>query len=84
MKLNFLANTNLNLSVLGLGTEYFSRIGNKSSEKEVNDILMLAENFGINHLDTAECYGNHFSEKLIGKSTINREKWLFSSKFGHN
>jgi len=84
VKLNFLKNTSLNLSVLGLGTEYFSKIGNTYFEKDVSDILMLAEDYGINHLDTAECYGNHYSEQLIGKSLINRDKWIISSKFGHN
>jgi aryl-alcohol dehydrogenase-like predicted oxidoreductase len=71
------------LSVLGLGTEHFSQLGNTYSEKEVCDILMSAEDYGINHLDTAECYGNHLSEKLVGKSIINRDKWLIASKFGH-
>ena len=83
MKLNFLENTSLYLSVLGLGTEHFSKLGNTYSEKEVCDILMSAEDYGINHLDTAECYGNHLSEKLVGKSIINRDKWLIASKFGH-
>ena len=83
MKFNFLKNTCLNLSVLGLGTEHFSKLGNTYSEKEVCDILMSAEDYGINHLDTAECYGNHLSEKLVGKSIINRDKWLIASKFGH-
>jgi aryl-alcohol dehydrogenase-like predicted oxidoreductase len=84
LKLNLLGNTNINLSILGLGTDYFSQLGNTRSKKEVNDILMMAEDYGINHLDTAECYGNHYSEQLIGKSTINREKWIIASKFGHN
>jgi len=44
---------------------------------------MLAEDYGINHLDTAECYGNHLSEKLIGNTLNNRDKWFIASKFGH-
>jgi len=44
---------------------------------------MMAEDYEINHLDTAECYGNHLSEKLIGNSLINRDRWLIASKFGH-
>ena len=84
MKSNNLKNTDLNLSVIGLGTEQFSGSwGITYSEKEVSDILMLAEDNGINHLDTAECYGNHLSETLIGNSLINRDRWLIASKFGH-
>ena len=84
MKNRSLHNTGLNLSMIGLGTEQFSGdLGITYSEKEVSDILMLAEDNGINHLDTAECYGNHLSEKLIGKSLINRDRWLIASKFGH-
>ena len=70
--------------MIGLGTEQFSGSwGITYSEKEVSDILMLAEDYGINHLDTAECYGNHLSEKLIGNSLVNRDRWLIASKFGH-
>jgi len=84
MKYNNLNNTDLNLSVIGLGTEQFS--GSwvvKYSEKEVNEILITAENHGINHIDTAECYGDHLSETLIGNSSINRDRWHIASKFGH-
>ena len=84
MKNRSLHNSGLNLSMIGLGTEQFGGSwGIKYSEKKVSDILMLAEEFEINHLDTAECYGNHLSEKLIGKALVNRDRWLIASKFGH-
>ena len=84
MEYNNLKNTNLNLSIIGLGTELFSGSwGVKYSEKEVNEMLMIAENHGINHIDTAECYGNHLSETLIGNSSIDRNRWHIATKFGH-
>ena len=84
MKSRSLHNSGLNLSMIGLGTDQFSGSwGMKYSEKKVRDLLMMAEDYEINHLDTAECYGNHLSEKLIGNSLINRDRWLIASKFGH-
>lgn len=84
MKMKNLPNTDLNLSLLGLGTEQFSGSwGILFSQKEVCDILSIAEDHNINHLDTAECYGDHLSEKLIGKAVTNRVHWVISSKFGH-
>ena len=85
MKNNILNNSGLKLSVIGLGTEQFSGSwGIRFSEKMVSEIIMLAEEYKINHLDTAECYGNHLSEELIGKSLVNRDKWCIASKFGHD
>lgn len=85
MKNNCLNNSGLNLSMIGLGTEQFSGSwGIRFSEKMVSEIIMLAEEYKINHLDTAECYGNHLSEELIGKTLVNRNKWCIASKFGHN
>lgn len=83
MKYNNLKNTNLNLSLVGLGTELFSRPNVKYSQKDVNELLMIAENNGINHIDTAACYGDHLSETLIGNSSIDRSKWYIATKFGH-
>ena len=39
---------------------------------------------GINLIDTAECYGDHTSERLIGAAIEHeREKWIIATKFGH-
>jgi len=39
---------------------------------------------GINLIDTAECYGDHESERLIGAAIAkDREKWVVATKFGH-
>lgn len=82
-----LGTTDLSVSVLGIGTWQFSgEWGKQFIGHEVNKILELAESLGINLIDTAECYGNHLSEKLIGasiKRNKNRSKWIVATKFGH-
>ena len=43
-----------------------------------------AQDLGINLIDTAECYGDHLSESLIGAAVKGqREKWIIATKFGH-
>ena len=48
-------------------------------------ILDEAAAQGINLIDTAECYGDHLSEKFIGNylSKHNRDQWILATKFGH-
>ena len=89
MKLNNLnykklADIDIKISVLGLGTEQFSRSwGKKILTNEIKKIFSQAADQGINHIDTAECYGDHISEKLIGDYMNNKNKWIISTKFGH-
>lgn len=79
--------TDLNVSMIGLGTWQFSgEWGKKFTEGEVSQILSAAESVGINLIDTAECYGDHLSEHLIGlflKRNKNRNNWILATKFGH-
>ena len=47
-------------------------------------MLGRARELGINFLDTAECYGDHAVESLIGKSIKKRRaEWIVATKFGH-
>ncbi len=41
---------------------------------------------GINLIDTAECYGDHLSESLVGDylSRRDRSRWVVATKFGHS
>jgi myo-inositol catabolism protein IolS len=51
----------------------------------VDKIIGTAKDTGLNFIDTAECYGDHLSESLIGKSIKSeREKWIVATKFGHH
>lgn len=85
MKYRRLGKTNLNVSVIGLGAWQFGgEWGKEFSESEVDEILRRAQEVGINLIDTAECYGDHTSEMLIGNAIKNqRDKWIIATKFGH-
>ncbi|MDL4840263.1 aldo/keto reductase [Aquibacillus rhizosphaerae] len=87
MKYRRLGNTNLNVSVVGLGTWQFGgEWGVNFTQSEVDQILDKAKEMGINLLDTAECYGDHLSESFIGNylKRNNREDWIVATKFGHH
>ena len=77
-------NTDISSSVIGIGTHQFAgEWGKTFTESEVSEILSSALDMGINIIDTAPCYGDHLSEKLIGNSIKNkRNKWIICSKFG--
>jgi len=85
MKYRRLGKTNLNVSVVGVGTWQFGgEWGKNFNQDEVNQILGRAQQVGINLIDTAECYGDHTSERLIGGAIKNqRDKWIIATKFGH-
>src|SRR5258705_12196769 len=81
-----LGSTGLRVSVIGLGTWQFGgEWGRTFSQGEVDAILDAAALAGINLIDTAECYGDHLSERLIGDylSRRDRSQWIVATKFGH-
>jgi aryl-alcohol dehydrogenase-like predicted oxidoreductase len=59
--------------------------GHDFTQPEVDGILDQAASEGINLIDTAECYGDHVSERLIGDYLKRRERgrWIIATKFGH-
>jgi aryl-alcohol dehydrogenase-like predicted oxidoreductase len=76
----------MRISVIGLGTWQFGgEWAHDFSQAEVDDILDQASACGINFIDTAECYGDHLSEKLIGDYLRRRDRsqWIVATKFGH-
>ena len=86
MKYQTLGNTDLNISVIGLGTfQLAGSWGQIFQPADVFEIMGAAEDVGVNFLDTAECYGNHLSEQLIGNSlnSARRKHWIIATKFGH-
>ncbi len=87
MRYRILGSTNLRVSVIGLGTWQFGgEWGHTFSQAEADAILDQAAALGINLLDTAECYGDHLSERLIGDylSRYDRSRWIVATKFGHH
>ncbi|QGG54466.1 aldo/keto reductase [Paenibacillus sp. B01] len=87
MKYRRLGKTELNVSVVGIGTWQFGgEWGMDFSQDEADAILDKGAELGINLIDTAECYGDHLSEQLIGGylSRRRREDWIVATKFGHH
>lgn len=87
MKYRTLGKTELDVSVIGIGTWQFGgEWGMDFTQQEVDSILTKAKEVGINFIDTAECYGDHLSEKFIGNYLKNdkREDWIVATKFGHH
>ncbi|MDR1603387.1 MAG: aldo/keto reductase [Gracilibacteraceae bacterium] len=85
MKYRKLGKTGLDVSVVGVGTwQYCGDWGRSFTAREVGGILGSAQASGINLVDTAECYGDHRSEQLIGEALPGRRAdWLIATKFGH-
>ncbi len=87
MRYRILGRTGLRVSVIGLGTWQFGgEWGHDFSQTEADAILDAAGECGINLIDTAECYGDHLSERLIGDylARHDRSRWIVATKFGHH
>jgi aryl-alcohol dehydrogenase-like predicted oxidoreductase len=85
MKYRILGKTGLKVSVVGFGAWQFGgEWGQTFTPAEVDRLLGRAADLGINLIDTAECYGDHLSESLIGPVLQrNRQAWVIATKFGH-
>jgi myo-inositol catabolism protein IolS len=85
MKYRKLGRTGLDVSVVGLGTWQFGgEWGREFAQREVDEIVDAAREEGITLIDTAECYGDHLSERLVGAAIAgDRDGWTVATKFGH-
>lgn len=86
MKYRKLGKTEMEISVVGIGTWQFGgEWGKDFSQSEVNAIMDAGREAGINLVDTAECYGDHLSERFVGEAIKrDRENWIVATKFGHH
>jgi len=87
MRYRILGSTGARVSVIGIGTWQFGgEWGRSFSQADADAILDQAAALGINLIDTAECYGDHLSEQLIGDylSRRDRSRWIVATKFGHH
>jgi aryl-alcohol dehydrogenase-like predicted oxidoreductase len=87
MRYRILGSTGLRVSVIGVGTwQYGGEWGRTFSQADVDAILDAAAEQGINLIDTAECYGDHLAERLIGDYLRRRDRsrWVLATKFGHH
>ncbi len=81
-----LGSTGLQVSAIGLGTwQLGGEWGHTFTQAEADAIFDQAAASGINLIDTAECYGDHLSESLVGDylSRHDRSRWFIATKFGH-
>jgi myo-inositol catabolism protein IolS len=85
MKYRRLGKSNLVVSVIGIGTWQFGgEWGKQFTQDEVDRMLARGRELGMNLIDTAECYGDHLSESLIGNAIRGqRDQWIVATKFGH-
>lgn len=84
MKYKKIPNTDLNVSVISLGTWVFSGdVWGRVSEKECIDAVSAAIECGINLIDTAPIYGYGKAEEIVGEA-INgkRDKVIIATKCG--
>jgi aryl-alcohol dehydrogenase-like predicted oxidoreductase len=88
MKYRRLGKTNLRVSVIGIGTwQLGGEWGKQFEQREVDAMFDECRRVGINLIDTAECYGDHTSERIIGNylaTSGRREDWVVATKFGHH
>jgi aryl-alcohol dehydrogenase-like predicted oxidoreductase len=72
---------------VGIGTwQLGGEWGRSFAQEEVDAILDQAADSGINFIDTAECYGDHLAERLVGSYLARRDRtrWVVATKFGHH
>lgn len=85
MKYRRLGKTDVDVSVVGVGTwQLGGEWGKQFDQAEADAILGRARDLGMNLVDTAECYGDHVSEELVGRAIArHRDDWVLATKFGH-
>lgn len=86
MEYRILGSTGLRVSVVGIGTwQLGGEWGHDYSQSEADAIFDKGAELGINLIDTAECYGDQHSERLIGDylNRRARSRWIVATKFGH-
>jgi diketogulonate reductase-like aldo/keto reductase len=85
MKYCRLGKTGLRVSVVGVGTWQLSgEWGRRFTQHEVDRLIGRARELGVNLVDTAECYGDHLAEALVGQAIHQqRDDCVVATKFGH-
>jgi aryl-alcohol dehydrogenase-like predicted oxidoreductase len=78
-----LGTTGLTVSALGLGCMGMSAYYGETDERESIAAIHRALELGVNFLDTAEIYGPHTNEELVGRAVAGRrDEYVIATKFG--
>jgi len=81
MEYRRLGNSGLKVSEIGLGGNVF---GNWADEQTSTAVINHALEMGLNHIDTADMYGQGRSEELVGKAVKGkRSQVIIATKFGY-
>ncbi len=73
----------LEVSAVGLGCMGMSAFYGETDSEESLAALRRAPEIGVNFLDTAEMYGPHTNEELVGKAIAGRrDDYVIATKFG--
>ena len=68
--------TGLDVPVIGMGT-WMIEGRDRSAERRAIEALRLGLDLGMNHIDTAEMYGNGLAEEMVGEAVAGRRDQVF-------
>lgn len=79
-----MGNTAIECSIVGLGTGRLASVANGVSRADAMRLIGVAQDCGINLIDTADSYAQGGSEKIIGRALEGkRDKFIIITKAGY-